>query len=345
MLEIDGSRGEGGGQVLRTAVALSLLTGTPFRMTAIRAGREKPGLKAQHLTILKTARRLWGCGVEGAELGAAEVSFQPAPVKGGTFEIDIGTAGSITLLLQGLVLPLCFAPGRSIVTLRGGTDVAWSPTFDYLRGVVCPHLADFAEEISVECTRRGFFPVGGGEVRLTVRPRFASWKEVRGALAPLALDEAGPVEKVEIRSTAAEDLREHLVAERQVKGVENALPGLRTRRELDYSRSASPGSAVTCIARLAGGARIGADALGERGKRAEQVGREAAEQLKAQLAGRAPVDVHLADHLVPWLAIRGGGFRATELSDHARTNAEISNLFLPAVTIDEAARTFRSAAG
>lgn len=340
MLTIDGSLGEGGGQMLRTAVAFSLLTGTPFRMEKIRAGREKPGLKAQHLSILKAARKAWGAGVEGAEPGASEVAFQPGPLAGGTFEIDIGTAGSITLVMQTLLPALLFAPGRSIVMLRGGTDVSMSPTFEYFRRVVLPHAEPFAEEVSVRCDRRGFFPVGGGEVRLTVRPRFASWKDVRGALPPLQLLDRGDIAHVDVSSIASKDLEPHIVAQRQVQGVENELKGLTTRRDIEYLPSRSPGTSVTLVARLAGGGALGADALGARGTRAEEVGREAARKLKEELDLGAPVDRHLADHLVPWLALRGGSIRATEITDHTRTNASIVERFIEGrFAIDEAART------
>lgn len=343
MIDIDGSYGEGGGQMMRSAVALSCLTRRPFRMTNIRAGREKPGLKAQHVHVLKAAMRFAGAGVEGAKEGSSVVTFQPGPPRGATFEIDIGTAGSITLVMQTLLPALLFADGRSIVTVRGGTDTTKSPPFDYFREVVLPHAAAFAEELTVECKRRGFYPKGGGEVRLVVRPRFGgTLDEVRGAvrkaLPPIDLTKPAAAEAIDVYSIAHDSLKPHRVVERQAAGAMNAIKHATVRAHREYVRAFSIGTAVTCVART-GGHAIGADALGERGKPAEDVGREAALKLTAALQSGAPVDEHLADHLVPWLALRGGSMRASVLSEHTKTNCWLVERFLgPTFAVNEADR-------
>jgi RNA 3'-phosphate cyclase len=344
MLEIDGSYGEGGGQMMRSAVAFSCLTRTPFRMINIRAGREKPGLKAQHVHVLKAAMKFAGATVAGAKEGSAVVDFDPGRPRGGTFEIDIGTAGSITLVMQTLLPALLFAGGRSVVTVRGGTDVAMSPPFDYFREVIVPHAAPFADELAVDMRRRGFYPKGGGEVRLLVRPKHhGTFEEIRAAvrrsLPPIDLTRAASAESIDVYSVAHDSLEPNGVVERQAAGAMNAIKHARLRAHKEYARAFSIGTAVTVVARFAHGA-IGGDALGERGKRAEDVGREAAEMLKAALDTGAPVDEHLADHLVPWLALRGGSFRASALSEHTKTNCWLVERFIgPSFTIDEATRT------
>ncbi len=331
LIQIDGSHGEGGGQMLRTAVAMSILTGKPFRMSDIRAGRAKPGLKAQHMHVLKAARRLSGAAVTGADVGSSMVTFAPGMPRGASFEIDIGTAGSITLLMQTLLPVLLFAEGPSDVTIRGGTDVSMSPTFDYFRHVVLPHARPFAEDITVECKRRGFYPRGGGEVRIAIRPRFGGGFQrvrdaVRLAIPPFALTDAVSTDRVVILGVASETLRERGVADRMVDSARLILQASHVERSADYVHTSSTGAALTLVVHQQGGGVMGADALGELGKPAEKVGAQAVERLAAQ--GTAPVDVHLADHLVPWLALRGGAFRTSEFSEHTRTNCWIVEQFL-----------------
>ncbi len=353
LLEIDGSHGEGGGQMMRSAIALSLLTAKPFRMFRIRAGREKPGLKAQHLHSLKTSERVFGSRVTGATMGASEVSFWPGPLKGASYEVDIGTAGSLSLLLQTLLPAALFASGRTIAHLRGGTDVAMSPTWEFFRNLVLPAALPLCEDAEVVCERRGFYPKGGGHVRLTVRPRFhgdfaALRAAIRAAVSPLNLVDSAPVEVIDLYSVAAEELRTQNVAERQLQGAAaelGAVRGAEIRPHAEYARSLSIGTALCAVATLKNGAVLGGDALGERGKRAEAVGREAAAKLLAQIRSGAPVDEHLADHLVPWLALRGGAFRTSAITDHTRTNCWLVERFLgPTFRIDEDARTVHGAA-
>ncbi len=346
LIEIDGSHGEGGGQMMRSAVALSLLTSIPFRMINIRAGRATPGLKAQHMHALKAASRVWRATVAGANVGSQVVMFHPGRIKGATFEVNIGTAGSLTLLLQALLPAMLFADGRTIATLRGGTDVNQSPTWEFFARVVAPAAAPLANRLEVACGKRGFYPKGGGEVRIDVEPRTAgSFGEVREAirsqLPPVAMVEAGGIESIDVVSIAHEELRKQSVVERQLASAVEALGKLRARvvPHKQYVEAMSIGTAVTVVASLSSGARLGADALGERGKRAEEVGREAAAKMVREIESGAPVDEHLGDHLVPWLALRGGSFRTSVITEHTRTNCWLVEQFLgPTFGIDEGSR-------
>ncbi|MCS7099566.1 MAG: RNA 3'-terminal phosphate cyclase, partial [Sulfolobales archaeon] len=168
MLEIDGSFGEGGGQILRTAVALSAITGTDIRVVNIRARRPEPGLKRQHLTGILAAAEMCNAVVEGAQVGSTEVVFKPGSIRGGEYRFDVGTAGSVTLVLQTLLPIAAFADSPVAIEVSGGTDVPWSPPVDYLRYVVKPHLERLGYAFGVELVRRGHYPRGGGLVRVSV---------------------------------------------------------------------------------------------------------------------------------------------------------------------------------
>jgi len=177
VIEIDGSFGEGGGQILRTAVALSCVTGKAVRIKKIRANRPKPGLAAQHLKGIEAAKIISGAEVEGLRLGSTEVIFRPGIVRGGEYRIDIGTAGSVTLIFQTILLPLLFAERESRVTVTGGTDVAWAPPVDYFKNVTLKALREMNAECQLQVLRRGYYPKGGGAVRLEVKP-----SEMRGVI-------------------------------------------------------------------------------------------------------------------------------------------------------------------
>jgi RNA 3'-phosphate cyclase len=273
------------------------------------------------------------------------VQFHPGQVPPGELKIDIGTAGSITLLLQAILPPLLFAPGPVHVLLRGGTDVAMSPPWDYFREVIAPALAPLAES-AFTLTRRGFYPKGGGEVSMRIQTRFhgdfeALRSDVRRVAGPMVLDAASETGSVEIHSVAHEELRKQEVAERQVAGAREVLRDVRTAASrVEYVRSPSIGTAVTVVAVLKSGARVGGGALGERGKRAESVGRDAAGRLMVAIESGRPVDENLADHLIPWLALRGGSIRTAAITGHTRTNCWVVEQFLgPTFRIDDAVGT------
>ncbi len=323
LLVLDGSRGEGGGQMLRTALVWSLWTGTPFRMVNIRAGRRNPGLKAQHVTILEALRRLGPVSVKGAAVGSGVVEFLPAPLKGAEGTIDIGTAGSITLLLQTVLPAALRAEGSSRLRLVGGTDVAWSPPLDYFREVILAPARERAKTLRIhEGARRGFYPKGGGEVTLEAE----GWTS---DAPPVQATERGDLLTLRILSVAAESLAERRVAERQLEGARPELVRISRgcRGEARYSPSFSAGSVVTCVAEFGGGATLGASALGERGKAAEEVGREAADALVREVQSGACVDSYAADQMILWMALRGGGIRTSEVTRHTLTNIEVTEAF------------------
>ncbi len=322
MVNLDGSVGEGGGQMLRTALVWSIITGTPFRMEKIRENRKNPGLKAQHLHVLKALAAMGPVRIEGAEVGSRAIRFVPAALKAVNTRIDVGTAGSLTLLLQTLLPVVLVTPGCSRFHLVGGTDVAWSPPVDYLRNVVLGPAMLRSYQMRVEVVRRGYYPAGGGELLFEA----AGWKES----GPIDWLERGRLVQIRILSAASRFLEERRVAERQAEAAVERLSayGVPVHPEISYGESRSPGSVVTCVADLAGGQKLGGSALGEKGKAAEEVGQQAADHLARELDSGAPVDEHAADQLIPWLALAGGAYRASTISEHTRSNLWVTELFL-----------------
>lgn len=328
MRSLDGSTGEGGGQILRTALFLSALTGEPIEVTKIRLGRSDPGLKAQHVAILRLLETISGATTTGAALGSPRIAFQPGRPRPGRYAFDVGTAGSVPLILQTL-LPTCLlSPGRIELELVGGTDVRGGPTIEWVRHVFLPRVAPLAVRVELDVVRHGFEPAGGGVVRLGVEPRrgLDSVDAVREAvathLAAGPLDQ-GPARGFEGVSVAHEDLAAARVAPRQSEGVAVSLaargfpaPAMEAR----VAPARSVGSSVTVWMEDSHGRRLGSDALGKRGMPAEEVGRRAAERLLEDWDAGASVDRHLADHLVPWVALGLGPLRVPFPTRHLETN-------------------------
>ena len=323
MIEIDGSYGEAGGQILRTSVALSAATGVPCRIHSIRSKRPNPGLRPQHLVGLRAAARMCEAEVEGDEVGSSEVTFRPGTVRPGSYRVDVGTAGAVTLVLQTLLPVTLRAGGEVQFDLTGGTCVAWSPTVGYFRDVLCWYLAQLGIKVDVEVVRHGFYPKGGGRVKAKVSP---------GKLGRVKFVERGELEGIYAESIASEGLRKAGVAERQAEAFLRVFPEAEVK--LHYVESKSPGSCLHAWARYEGGV-LGGDALGERGKRAEQVGREAAELLRAQVESEAPLDEWMADQILPFMAFSALDHgermevRASRVTEHARTNIWVVERFLP----------------
>ena len=330
MIEIDGAVGEAGGQIIRTAVGLSAATGKPCRIFNIRAGRPKPGLMAQHLTGVQAVARLCNAEVEGAVLWSKELTFKPGKIKAGEFRFDVQTAGSVSLVLQSLLVPAIAAPGPLVFGIKGGTDVAWSPSMTYFQNILACWLAKMGVGIKTEIIKYGFYPAGGGHVRVEISPP--------KQLAPLALTARGKLNRISIHSLASEQLKKAKVAERQLeaaKRILTAIPSI-TRasihEEIKYVQTLSPGSSLQSCAEFEN-CRLGAGVVGERGKRAEQVGEEAAELLKRQLGTAACVDRWAADQLLPFvaLAVEQGPSELSiaEITNHCLTNIGVIESFLP----------------
>lgn len=315
---IDGSQGEGGGQMLRTTLSLSAVSGRAVRLINIRAGRPKPGLAAQHLISCRAVAEVCGGCLTGAELGSQQIELHPGQPAGGEFRFDIGTAGSTGLVLQSILPPLLLASHPSHVVLIGGTENAWSPVFSYLAEVFLPTLARMGPRVRVQRNRAGWYPRGGGEVEAWIEP-------LPGGLAPLRLPERGELQTLVCHSLAADHLPTHILT-RQCQGAREPLGELGERLQcLEESLPAySPGTTCVVAARFASGAG-GFTALGARGKPAEQVGREAGEQLAEYLAQEATVDERLADQLQLYAALADGEseYLAPRLTGHLHTNAQV----------------------
>ncbi|MEM2226804.1 MAG: RNA 3'-terminal phosphate cyclase [Candidatus Bathyarchaeia archaeon] len=324
LIEIKGDELEGGGQILRSSVALSALLGKPIRITNIRGRRPSPGMKAQHVTAIRALARICGARAEGLELGSRVLEFHPGDIAPDRFEFKVGTAGSISLVLQAILPVLSLAPSKVAATISGGTDVKWSPPIDYFRFVVIPILSRMGPRIDLQLIKRGHYPKGGGEVEISVEPA--------DKLNPILIKEFG--ELVEVRGLShCTGLPRH-VAERQAKAAEALLRrAIHSPISIDLEwdphgpdRGLGPGSGITLYAKTSSGAIIGADALGERGRPAEEVGREAASKLLKEISSGKPVDRHMADMLIPYMAIASGRseISTSELTLHSLTNVRIA---------------------
>ncbi|WP_321112663.1 RNA 3'-terminal phosphate cyclase [Halorussus salinisoli] len=336
LLELDGSAG--GGQLLRTALALSMVADRSFRMENVRGDRPTPGLKPQHLAAVRAAAEVCDASVSGAEQGSEEVEFRPGSPSGGRVEIDVGTAGSVTLLFDAL-LPVALRLDRPLaVTATGGTDVKWSPTVAHYRQVKLPLVRKAGVFAAVDRTRTGFYPVGGGEATLFLAPSSPS---------PLDLTERGSLDGARIFSKASADLSDAEVAERQaavaaerLQAVDRLRPDERlsedvhdvsdevsvTEKTVSSVETDSPGSALA-LALDYEEATAGFDALGERGRPARAVGAEAVESALTFHGSRGAVDAHTADQLVVFLALAGGRVAIPEVTDHVRTGADLVSEF------------------
>ncbi len=313
MIEVDGSYGEGGGQIVRTAVALSAVTGVGVKIRDIRKNRSKPGLAQQHVKAILSLAELCNASFSGVEPRSNEIVFEPQEVYGGSYFVDIGTAGSITLLLQCLLPAMLFARNPVTLEVHGGTDVQWSPTIDYFRYVFLPAINSFGVKASLELKQRGYYPKGMGAVQLSVEP---------GDIKPINLEPLAP--NIINGISHCSNLPEH-VARRQSDAASQVLKnsGFKAEISLQVLQAPSTGSGITLWSGYKGGS-----ALGERGVRAEVVGTKAAGEIISKLKSDAAVDVHLADQLIPYLALAGGSFTTEGISMHTRTNIWTARHFL-----------------
>lgn len=318
-LAIDGSEGEGGGQILRTSLALSIITGTPVRVFNVRAGRRRPGLMRQHLTALKAAATVGAAHVIGDRLGSQEVVFTPGAIMPGRHRFAIGTAGSTTLVLQTVVYPLLLAEGDSEITLEGGTHNPLAPPVDFLVRSWAPALEAMGAHVELQLERHGFYPAGGGRLvaRITGRTRFSTLERLqRGALGP------GTARACVAQLPAS-------IARRELGVIEERLKWSRTRLHVDTVESDGPGNVLILEQPHAAEVTV-VSSIGEKGRRAEVVADAAADELERFLAADVPVDEHLADQLLIPLALAGGGaFRTLPATPHTTTNAAVIERFLP----------------
>jgi len=326
-ITVDGSQGEGGGQILRTALALSLATGRTLRVDNIRAGREKPGLLRQHLTAVNAAVAISKGRSSGAEIGSRHVEFEPGEVRGGDYRFAIGTAGSATLVLQAILPALLVAQQPSTLTLEGGTHNPMAPPFDFLALALLPLLTRMGARVDARLERHGFYPAGGGRFVLTVEPCTR--------LTPLTLLDRGEV-AVHARSLIAllssQIARKELGLVRQRLGLDRLQVSAET-----IESSAGPGNALMIELRSDAVTEV-VTAFGIKGVQAEEVARLAAEEAAEYLAAGVPVGRHLADQLLVPMALAGGGvFRTLSPSLHTTTTVAVIGQFMsvPIRIVDE----------
>jgi RNA 3'-terminal phosphate cyclase (ATP) len=318
MIEIDGSEGEGGGQILRSSLTLAICTQQPFRITNIRANREKPGLMRQHLTAVKAAAEICAGKLDGAELGSQHLTFQPGRLTAGDYTFEIGTAGSCTLVFQTVLPALLSVTGESRVRISGGTHNRGSPPFDFLARSFLPLLRRMGADVALTLERFGFYPRGGGEIRARITP------PVR--LGSLQLEERG----AHVRSYAeayVAAIPAH-VAQRELEVIGRALSWSHEQLLLrPLPNDVGPGNAVTVSLEHEHVTEV-VTGFGERGVRAETVAGNAAREAQDYLSASAPVGEHLADQLLLPMALGDGGrFVTTRVTPHLRSNAAVIQRF------------------
>ena len=326
MIEVDGSQKSGSGTILRLSVALAGILGEPLHVYNIRKKRRQPGLRPQHLEAVLTAAKLCDAKVEGAVLGSQELWFNPGKVRGAEVHAEIGTAGSIPMLIM-TVLPMCAFADRP-VTLhveKGGTDVRHSPTINYIRHVLLPVLESMGLKASVEVHKYGYYPKGMGAVTLKVQPC--------KVLSPIRLEDFGEVTEVAGVSVCT-FLADRKVAERQAKEAEKILAtrGYRPKIRVvnDFSNPTQKGSSIVLWVKTNSGVILGGDAIGEIGKTSEAVAREATRNLLKEVDSEATVDVHLADMLIPYVALAEGesSFLTRTVTEHMESNLWLASTIL-----------------
>ena len=326
MLEIDGSHKSGSGTILRLSVALAAITGVPLHIYNIRYKRKEHGLRPQHLESVKTATNLCNAETKGVTLGSRELWFKPSSIVSGEARAEIGTAGSISMLLL-TVLPICaFAKNNVRVhVVNGGTDVRYSPTINYMKHVLLPTLERMGLHASLTVKRFGYYPKGMGEVILDVIPV--------STLKSISMKEFGEIREIEGISVCT-FLEKQRVAERQAEEAKEYLikRGYNNKIHIvnDQSNSFQKGSSLVLWTKTTTGAVLGGDAIGEVRKSSEAVGKEAVENLLKETKTKATVDVHLADMLVPYIALAKGSstYLTREITDHVDTNIWLTEKIL-----------------
>ncbi|MEM4280635.1 MAG: RNA 3'-terminal phosphate cyclase [Candidatus Caldarchaeum sp.] len=326
-VQLDGSIGEGGGQVLRVALAISAVLGKPLHITNIRRKRQNPGLRNQHLTAVTAVQKACSAQVKGAFIGSTELYFSPGRISTSRLELDTGTAGSTTLVLQSLLPVLCFGTGLTSFSVKGGTNNPNAPTYEYFEQVFLPSVASMGLDVELRLLKRGFYPRGNGMVSGLCRP-------VR-KLIPINLTGEPKVVKVvgiaytsrlpsHVAERMAKTCEKHLVE----KGYENVFIEKEVLTEVDAKCALDAGAGVCLVAVCENGVRIGVDRLGEKGVPAEKVGQAAAEDLVSELQQKAPVDRHLGDMLTIYAALADcrSVYEVTKLTSHTLTSVKLCQI-------------------
>ncbi|MBT3298068.1 RNA 3'-terminal phosphate cyclase [archaeon] len=353
MVELDGNYGEGGGALLRVALAAATITNTPFRINNIRSGRTKPGLKAQHLQAINALKQISGSKCSEIELGTTELWFQPGKVKGGTYTFDIGTAGSITLFLQSIILPCMFASSKINLTIKGGTCGKWQASVDYLKEILLPQLERFVKKIDLKILKRGYYPKGGGEIFLEISPLIKLQnknvheliKEVSDKVKKINLKEQGKLQQVKGVLNISSELSEFNVDERITRSAK-----VRVQNRLKINQDVPINIRTELVNTLSQGGelllwsvhnrdewnninnpiRLGSSCVLEKGKKSEIIGKETAEQLFNEIESEAVVDHHLADQLIQFMSILPNSvIRTSEITNHTKTNIFVIKQFIP----------------
>ncbi len=347
MITLDGSYGEGGGALVRTALALSTLTQQPCTITNIRAGRDQPGLKSQHLTIINALKVMSGAQTNDITLGSTNLEFTPGKIKKGIYQFDIGTAGSISLFLQG-VLPCClFAPGKITLKIKGGTGGKWQSPVDFTQHILFPYLERFAEKIDCKILQRGYYPIGGGLVEVSITPKYAPADILdflsTPLISPFVATHRGPLEQIRGIINISAQLAEKQIAERIEKTARLSLAqhDVPISLRCEYAQTPSiggeiilwalcqhPGSTTPCI--------LSYNELIEKEKTAEQVATKAVQGLNSELNSTNAVDQFLIDQLVVYMAfLPGSRIAYAPITEHAKTNIHVIEQFLPVTFVHE----------
>jgi len=319
MIKIDGSLGEGGGQVLRTSLSLAVVTGQAFTIENIRAGRQRPGLMRQHLTCVKAAAEICGGEAEGAELGSSALTFTPGRVKAGTYKFAIGTAGSTTLVAQTILPALMLADGPSHIELTGGTHNMQCPPFDFLERVFLPHIQAMGVGIDVRLHRRGFFPAGGGQWVMDITPV--------DRLKPIEVTKRGAFKSLTAEAIVSQLPKSIASRELKVIGERLELP-YEALSVVEDTTTLGPGNIVQVMTEYEHVAEI-FSGFGKMGVSAENIGKNTAKSAKRFINSEAAVGPYLADQLLLPMALAGGGsFTALRPSRHTTTNIDTIKSFL-----------------
>jgi RNA 3'-terminal phosphate cyclase (ATP) len=323
VLTIDGSYGEGGGQIVRTAVALSVLTKQPIEITNIRAGRPIPGLRPQHYTALSCIRTICDAEVEGLSVHSTNLRFTPHDIKPGTYTFDIGTAGSMTLVFQACLLSAFHSSAPLTIVLRGGTDVRWAPSWDYFAHVFLPLISKIGIQTDTKLLKRGYYPTGGGEATLTIHPV--------GKLQPFSAQE--PQDFTEMSGIIHRaNLPEHISTRIKHAAIKTAMKhNLRCTIQMEAAPSSSTGTGITLWS-TSEQTILGSTVLGEKTLSAETIGETAANHLIQEITSGATLDRYAIDQILPYLVLvpKGSACLIRELSNHTQTNMWLIKKFFSA---------------